>query len=163
MLLVLLSVVLLLVLWFWKGRDWAVAKFPVLLPLKLKLDALYVKFFGASRIMLVSRLTTVMGFLFTVFDTIQPILDVTVASGAIDFGTLVPSAPWLGPLLMTLGHVITSLRQSTTTSLEENRAVAVAQIEAQKASLAPVNAPVAPVVQAPVVAPIITTEGTPNA
>lgn len=167
MVFVLLALALLTVLWFWKGRDWAVARYPVLLPLKLKLDALYVKLFGASRTLLVARLTALSGYVLLAFDTIQPILDAILGSGMIDLGTLVPSAPWLGPLVITLGHVFAALRQNTSTSVEENKAQVIAAIEVDKAKASPVNydvqvvCPAGCVAQAPVVAPV--TEGTPNA
>lgn len=168
MALVLLALALGVVLWFWKGRDLVVARYPALMPLKLKLDAVYIKLFGASRTLLVARMTALAGYVLMAFDTVQPILDAVLGSGMVDLGTLVPSAPWLGPLVIVLGHVFSALRQTTSTSVDENKAQVVAEVAVQKAALSPVNQDVAvvcpagcvaaPVVVAPVVTPV---EGTP--
>lgn len=140
MVMVLLALVLATVLWFWKGRDWAVAKFPALLPIKTKLDAVYVKLFGASRTLLVSRMTALSGYVIAAFDVVQPILDVVLGSGMVDLGSMFPSAPLLGPALIALGHVFSYLRQNTSTSVEANKEQVIAEIEVDKAKVMPVNA-----------------------
>lgn len=136
----LLALTLVVVLWFWKGRDWAVARYPALMPLKIKLDAVYVKWFGASRTLVVSRMTALFGYVLTAFDVVQPILDAVIGSGMVDLGTMFPSAPLLGPGLIALGHVFSYLRQNTDTSVEDNKEQVIAEIEIDKAKAMPVNA-----------------------
>lgn len=72
-------------------------------------DALYERYFGASRLTFVGRGTAAIGWIVSFYDFAFPIVNDMLGLG-LDLGKIIPNGELIGPAFMILGHFVTYLR-----------------------------------------------------